>query len=107
MNLDVVVMPRAERDLRESTKWWAENRSPVQAGRWWDGILEAMETLSENPQRCPLARENEKHPYELRELPFGLGSRPTHRVLFTIRPEKVVVVAVRHAAQQDFEPADL
>ena len=103
MSLDVIVMPRAERDLRESTKWWTENRSSEQATRWWDGILEAIETLSKNPQRCPLARENNKYPYELREMHYGAGSRPTHRVLFTIRLDKVVVVSVRHAAQQDFD----
>ena len=106
MSLDVVVMPRAESDLRQSTEWWANNRDAEQAGRWWYGILEKIESLAENPERCPLARENPKHPCELRELHFGLGSRTTHRILFTIRPDKVVVVAVRHAAQDDWNPND-
>lgn len=104
MSLHVVVMPRAE---RESTKWWTENRSPEQATRWWDGILKAIETLGENPHRCPLARENNKHPCELRELHYGVRSRSTHRVLFTIRSDKVVVITVQHASQQDFEPDEL
>ena len=106
MSLDVIVTPRAEDDLRQSTQWWAENRDPEQAGRWWYGILEKIESLAENPDRCPLARENPKHPHELRELHFGLGSRPTHRILFTIRPDRVVIVAVRHAAQDDWNPED-
>lgn len=107
MSLPVVVMPRAEHDLRESTAWWAENRSTELAGRWWDGILEAIQSLSTDSHRYPPARENANHPYELRELHFGLASRPTHRVLFTIRPDKIIVVAVRHVAQQDVPPEDL
>ena len=104
MSLDVLVMPRAEKDLRQSTQWWTEHRDAEQASRWWYGILEKIETLAEHPDRWPLARENSKHPYELRELHFGLGSRPTHRILFTIRPDSVAVVAVRHVAQDDWNP---
>lgn len=32
MSLDVVVMPRAESDLRRSMEWWAKNRDAEQAG---------------------------------------------------------------------------
>ncbi|REJ67483.1 MAG: type II toxin-antitoxin system RelE/ParE family toxin [Planctomycetota bacterium] len=103
MSLSVVVMPRAEADLREIANWWATNRSSEQAGRWLDGILEAIGSLSENPDRRPRAREDRRHRYELRELHFGLGSRATHRVIFTIRPEKVVVLTVRHLAQDDWD----
>jgi plasmid stabilization system protein ParE len=102
--IDVVVLPRAEEELNQSADWWSENRSPEQASRWWDGILQLIESLCENPLRFPIARENSKHPYELREMHFGLGAHPTHRVLFTTRPNQVVVVSVRHVAQDDFEP---
>lgn len=107
MSLSVIIMPRAEKDLRQSTSWWARNRSVEQAGRWWDGILAAIESLAKNPRRCPLARENHQHPYELREHHFGLGSRPTHRILYTIRPDAVVILTVRHASRRDVSPEDL
>ena len=107
MSLPVVVQPSAEADLRDAAVWWAEHRSLEQAERWYLGFLNALDSLREKPDRCPLARENPKFPYEIRELCYGLGSRPTHRAVFTIRPDAVVVVAIRHAAQRDVIPEDL
>ncbi len=106
MNLPVVIEPRAKQDLRAAAAWWAENRSAEQAARWYDGFVDAIELLGENPVRYPLARENGEFPYELREMHYGLGGRATHRAVFTIRPEAVVVLAVRHAAQRDITPED-
>lgn len=51
----------------------AIHRSHEQAGRWYDGFVRAIGSLSENPQRCPLARENASVPMEIRELRYGLG----------------------------------
>jgi len=107
MRLPVIIQREAEEQIVDSARWWAEHRSAEQAARWYAGIVDAIDTLADNPQRCPLARENPAFPYELRELHFGLGSRPTHRVLFTIRPDAVVVLSVRHGAQQDVTPEDL
>lgn len=100
MSVPVLIQPRAKQDLLAAAAWWAEHRSPEQAARWYDGFLAAIESLSENPARHPLARENGKFPYELRELHYGLGRRPTHRAVFTIRSEAVVVLTVRHTAQR-------
>jgi hypothetical protein len=36
-----------------------------------------------------------------------LGSRPTHRALFTIVSEFVVVVTLRHVAQKAVRPGDI
>jgi len=107
MSLPVLIQPRAEADIRGIAAWWSKNRSPEQAARWWDGILEAIESLGEAPERCALARENPKHPCELRSLNFGLGSSPTHRILFTIRPEAVHVLTIRHTAQDDWDPDEV
>ena len=65
-----------------------------------------IETLADNPSRCILARENHKSDDELRELHFGLGSRPTHRVIFVIDGDAVRVLSVRHAAQDDRDPPE-
>jgi plasmid stabilization system protein ParE len=107
MRLPVIIQREAEQRIVESAQWWGEHHSAEQAIRWYAGILDAIDTLTDNPQRCPLARENAASPCELRELHYGLGSRPTHRVLFTIRPDAVVVLSVRHGAQQDVTPEDL
>ena len=106
MSLLVVIEPQAKADLRHAVRWWAENRSEEQALRWYDETRVAIEGLGDNPHRCVLAHENPKSTDELRELHFGLGSRPTHRIIFVIDPDAVRVLAVRHAAQDDWEPTE-
>jgi plasmid stabilization system protein ParE len=80
---------------------------PQQAARWYAGFSDAIAALAQNPERCPLAPENGCFPYEIRELHYGLGSRPTHRAVFTVRPDMVLVLTIRHAAQADLTEADL
>ena len=103
----VVLAAQADRELEDAVNWWAEHRSPQQAARWYAGFSEALSSLAENPQRYPLARENGRFPYELRELHYGVGSRPTHRAVFTVRPEIVLVLSIRHAAQAELSEEDL
>ena len=63
--------------------------------------------LSENAERHSQSRENDQFPYEIRDLPFGLRRRPTHRAVFTIRGEEVVVLTIRHVARRDLSPDDI
>ena len=46
-------------------------------------------------------------PFALRQITFGLGNKPTHRVVFEIRGDTVYVLAVRHLAQADITPNDV
>lgn len=73
------------------------------ARRWYEGLLRAIESLSEMPKRCPLARENDYFTQEIRQLLYGRG-RNSYRILFTVvEGEKVSTVRIlhiRHAAQQ-------
>ena len=48
-----------------------------------------------------LAAENARFPYEIRQLNFGLCPKPTHRIVYTIRPTVVAILRVRHLAQQE------
>lgn len=57
--------------------------------------------------RCPLAAEYQLFAYEIREIHFGLGNRPTHRAVFTIAGDLVLVLAVRHAARDELDPSDV
>ena len=107
MSYEVVVTRLAERELDEAADWWAAHRSQEQAERWYNGFIEGIISLEDNPERCPLSRENEAFPYEIRDLLYGLGRRRTHRAVFTIRPDKVVVLTIRHLAQKDLSAADL
>jgi plasmid stabilization system protein ParE len=104
---EVILTDRAQDELDRSHDWWAENRSPQQADRWYVGFVKEMLTLEENPERCPLAPENELFPYEVRQLNYGLGARPTHRALYTVRLKEVVILRVRHHAQRPLTVDDV
>jgi plasmid stabilization system protein ParE len=101
MKLPVLIMPDAEDALRRNAKWWADNRSAEQAERWYDGFAKAIIALGDHPLRYPLARENDQFPYDVRVMNYGVGSHPTHRALYTVRPDAVVVLSIRSCAQQD------
>ena len=103
----VILHDNAEQFLIDSCKWWSENRSAEQANRWWDGFLDALQSLAENPSRCPLAQDCGGFPFEVRELYYGLGRQPTHRALFTIRPDMVYVFLIRHLAQREVTLDDI
>lgn len=47
--------------------------SPTRANQWYAGLLQAIESLSQMPKRCPLARENEYFSQEIRQLLYGRG----------------------------------
>ena len=77
--------------------------SPTQASQWYAGLLQAIESLSQLPKRCHLARENEYFSQEIRQLLYGRG-RNSYRILFTILEEQegatVRILHIRHASQQ-------
>ena len=107
MTLPVYHHQRVERLLEESYQWWATNHSPEQAARWFNGFIEALQSLEVNPERFALAPENDAFPCEVRQLNYGLGSTPTHRALYTIRPDMVFVFLIRHLAQGEIDVDDL
>ena len=80
--------------------------APEVAARWHSGLLRALESLSEMPRRCPLARESERFDVEVRQLLFGY-TRNTYRVLFIVIEPRgpaeeatVRILHIWHAARQ-------
>jgi plasmid stabilization system protein ParE len=107
MSLRVVITEQAEREMQTAFNWWAEHRSKRQADRWYDGLAKAIAHLAEDPERHSRSKEKDRFTYEIRDLLFGLGRRLTHRAVFTIRGEDVVVLTVRHVGQKDLTPDDI
>jgi plasmid stabilization system protein ParE len=107
MSFTVITLPEAEDDLYRDAIWWAQHHSLEQAQRWWDGIWPVINALADRPEQWPLAPENGAFEFELRERHFGLGARPTHRIFFTIRADKVYVLAVNNAARDKLKPGDI
>lgn len=104
---EVVLTAQAQQEFDEHFDWWALNRSTEQASRWYRGFWAAMLKLETNPRRHPLAAEDGLVSYEIRQLNYGLGRRPTHRALYTIDGDKIVILRVRHLAQEPLEDDDL
>lgn len=107
MNFALLVTDRARADIFRNAVWWAENHSPVQAIVWFDAIYEQLESLRLMPERFPLAPENGLVDIELREMPLGVGSRPSYRAVFTIQTKEVHVLTVRRASQDAITAADI
>ncbi len=105
MTFVVINLPRAEADIERNAEWWAVNRSLEQAIEWTNVVQSKIESLSDNPARCRLARENDQFDFDIHQLLVGLGNHLTHRVLFTIRDETVFVLTVR-SIRQDQVGAD-
>jgi plasmid stabilization system protein ParE len=103
----VVTTERAARDIEDIAAWWARERSAEQAWRWYQGIRQAIAGLATSPERYAVAPEAGVVGYEIRELHYGLGSKPTHRVVYTIVQKTVLVLTVRHAARGPLQPLDL
>jgi plasmid stabilization system protein ParE len=109
MNYRVLLTSRAQLQLVRSAQWWSEHRSSEQAARWLDGFEAAIAALCDNPLQHGLARESEHFqlPFQVRQLNYGIGSKPTHRAVFEVRDDTVYVVAIRHLAQDDLSAEEL
>jgi plasmid stabilization system protein ParE len=103
----VTLLPLAKRQMLDQATWWSENRSPEQAFRWLEGFENALASLARNPERCSIARESEKFDFVIREIHYGLRSKATHRAVFEIRSDEIIVYSVRHLAQRDLTPGDI
>lgn len=101
------ITPLAQSELDEDAHWWARHRDPEQSIRWLKAFDRAMSLLIERAQALPLARENDNFPIELRQMTFGLGRKVTHRAVFEIRGDEIVVHAIRHLARDDLTPEEL
>ena len=96
----VRTMPRAERDMQAIFSY-IQAMSSTRASRWFRGLEEAIQRLSQLPQRHPTTTEDPT----LRHLLYG--NKPhVYRIIYSIDLSKkiVSVIHVRHSARDAFEP---
>ncbi|HAA32312.1 MAG TPA: type II toxin-antitoxin system RelE/ParE family toxin [Cyanobacteria bacterium UBA8553] len=105
MTFQVEITPIASSEIEQAYQWYRE-RNPQFADRWFRGLMNAIATLQEKPQRCALAVEHKIFPEEVRQLLYG-KAKNIYRVLFTIRDTTVYVLYVRHSAQVPLTVDDL
>jgi plasmid stabilization system protein ParE len=101
MTRKLVISSRAAVELQAAADWWADHRSGEQSKKWLAGFQGALDSLKTEAERFPLARDNDRVSFEIRQLNYGVGRRPTHRAIFTILPDTVAVLSVRHLSQDD------
>lgn len=103
MSYPIEISSVAEAEADSAFLRLSQITSPEKARQWYEGLLRAIESLSEMPKRCHLARENKYFSQEIRQLLYGRG-RNSYRILFTIiegeEISTVRILHIRHAAQQ-------
>ena len=107
MKYRVMIHPDALEDIRRNARWWAEHHSEEQALAWYDNALASLYRLEHLPESHAVSRENDDFPYEIRDLLFGLGSRPSYRAIFIIQDNTVHVLTVQQGVQDTVRPEDI
>lgn len=100
MKYRLVVTPRAMQDRNDAYRWYCDHYSPEFADRWYLELSDAVESLQQQPGRCPRSMENCALPFEVRELLFGRRHNK-FRILFRIDGDSVVVLFIRHSARRE------
>lgn len=111
MAFRVEISPRAFQDLDEIAQYIEENSSFEQAEKWFNGIVAAIRTLEEMPNRCSVADESEELGEEVRLLLFGTRRR-RYKVYYSVQQRTpsagtVCVFHVRHSARRSLKPYQL
>jgi plasmid stabilization system protein ParE len=103
MRYDIEISSVVEAEADSAFLRLSQVVSPAKASQWYSGLLQAIESLSQMPKRCPLARENEYFSQEIRQLLYGRG-RNSYRILFTIVEGQdmstVRILHIRYASQR-------
>ncbi len=102
MTYRIETTDEADADAERAYRWIA-NQAPERASDWYNGLLDAVDSLKEHPMRCPLAPEDQGFRPTIRQLLYGKRTG-IYRVLFMIRDDTVYVLRILHGARQSLEP---
>jgi plasmid stabilization system protein ParE len=82
--------------------------APMHAEKWLVRLFMAIDTLSQNPARCPVIPEAEELGFSARHLLYGKG-RGLYRIIFDIREEErhVRVLRIWHGSHDAITAADV
>ncbi len=98
MTYKVHIAEIASEQIGEAYDWLME-RTPLHAPLWHDGLLKAIESLTENPLRWPPVPEKEDPSGKARQFFHG-DKRHAYRIIFEVSGDIVTVVQVLHAARE-------
>jgi plasmid stabilization system protein ParE len=96
MNYQVIVMPAAQTELDEAYLWLLA-KTPQHARLWYNGMLDAIRSLEQNPRRCRIVPQQDV-PETIHQLLYG-DKHHAYRILFTIQDVRVLILHIFHAAR--------
>ena len=79
-------------------------KEPEAAERWFRGLVEAIFSLEELPDRCPMIPEHEEFSMPVRHLVYF-----SHRIIFRVDTLalQVVVLRIYHGSRRRLEEDDI
>jgi plasmid stabilization system protein ParE len=101
MSYRVVITGRALDDLRDIRDYIAK-RSPANAERFLNRLLDGFDPLETTPEGFGTAPEDELVPYTLRQIIV----KPS-RILYRLSGRRVEILHIRHGARQAASPDEL
>ncbi len=96
MEYRVKLTPQAQQDA-DGLYQWVLKRAFHQGHAWYNGLIEAMKSLSRHPRRCALAPESVELENPIHQLLYG--KRP-YRILFTIADKELQILHIRRGARK-------
>jgi len=101
----VELRPRAEQDLETLFRWLVQ-QAPLRGPQWVARLEEAIDSLREMPERCPIVWEFSQPTITVRKLLFGRYPH-VYKIYFTIESNTVSVLHIRHGARREPKRQDL
>ena len=77
-----------------------DQQEPILAIKWLDGIESSILSLSQFPERCALAPENQGNNANSKPILRHFIYKKSFRIIFTIVKNEVIILTVKHSAKQ-------
>jgi len=105
MTFRVEISAQAERDAESILEWLLAEHAGRAGMDWFLALDDAFASLAEFPERCPVAPESARFPFEVRQLLYGRKPH-LYRILFTIEADTVHVLHIRHGRRKAVVPSE-
>ena len=105
MAFELEITELALADSEEYVRFIRDDRKePEAAERWFHGLVQAIYSLEELVERCPVIPEAAEFAFEIRHLIYF-----SHRIIFRVRREagQVIIYRVYHGARRRVSPSDI
>lgn len=99
MAFRVEITPEAEDDGEAILAWLLSQGAGDTGIRWFLALEDAIASLADFPERCPLAPENKEFPFEVRQLIYGRKPH-VYRILFTIEGDVAHILHIIHGRRR-------